>query len=147
MTLVRQIRSLSLLLFFTPTTFSLLRHTRATSPTYTTPRYTISQDCPGAYYCKLNHSVLDVDEDYYLRYVRREHSCVEKGRCRRLDCLDGHVCQREACAKGVHKSPCSLMHRVDYAVAKWVKPDDGEFGSDMSSPDESKIPEFNLIDL
>jgi hypothetical protein len=104
------------------------------------------QNCSDTY-CKLDYLPLDADEDYCLRYVRREHPCAEEGRCRYVDCPDGRICQRESCAKGIHKTTCTLMHDVDYEVAEWVRPNDGARGSGTSSPYEPQIPELNLIDL
>jgi hypothetical protein len=88
--------------------------------------FLLHQNCSDTYY-KLEYLPLNANKDYCPRYVRREHPCAEEGRCGCVDCFDGHICQRESCAKGIHKTTCTLMHDV--------------------APYEPQIPELNLIDL
>jgi hypothetical protein len=105
--------------------------------------------------CKFDHGQVDVDEYYCLRFVRHESPCAKRGRCRRLDCYDGHVCQKYACAKGRAKS-CKMvaeMHNMVCEVTHWVKPDAGkEFtrepaNSSSGSVEQLMMPEGDLIML
>jgi hypothetical protein len=105
--------------------------------------------------CEYSHDPLDSDEYYVLQYIRHEFPCSKKGKCRRLDCYDGHVCQKDSCANGKAKF-CKMtpeMHNMDRGLADWVKPGAGK--EDKQEPEHGpqgamerlRVPEGDLIIL
>lgn len=105
--------------------------------------------------CAYSHDPLGEDEYYVLQYIRHEFPCSKKGKCRRLNCFDGHVCQKEACANGKVKS-CKMtaeMHSLDRELADWVKPIAGKddvqayWQSSQSSMETFGMPDGDLIML
>jgi hypothetical protein len=105
--------------------------------------------------CKFDHKPLEPDAYYCLQYLLKEWPCKKGGRCRRLDCISGHVCQKKGCqgsALGCKLKPD--LHRVDCKVAEWVKPvvehenendDWSNISSDTHSVDAASVPA--LIDF
>ncbi|ORY08445.1 hypothetical protein BCR34DRAFT_630449, partial [Clohesyomyces aquaticus] len=79
--------------------------------------------------CTMDHGRLDPAVVKALRYMLKEYPCKKQGRCRRIDCYNGHMCQRHSCWNG--KRPgCrfpSNMHRMDTKVARWIDPDGGSY--------------------
>lgn len=106
--------------------------------------------------CDFSHDPLDSDEYCVLQYIRHEFPCSKKGKCRRLDCYDGHVCQKDACANGKAKS-CKMtldMHSLDRGLAAWVKPTAGKEDKNedlehasQGSMETLRVPEGDLIML
>ncbi|KAF2001884.1 hypothetical protein P154DRAFT_574561 [Amniculicola lignicola CBS 123094] len=75
--------------------------------------------------CEFSHEPLDEDSLYCLRYVHKWFKCTEGGKCRRLDCYNGHVCWREECRTRLDWR-CRLgkeMHGMDLTVVRWVDGD------------------------
>jgi hypothetical protein len=72
--------------------------------------------------CAFDHSPLEPEAIYVMRYILRGFPCPRKGRCRQAICYNGHICQRDGCSGG---KPCKLnhsMHSLDPRVFEWQPP-------------------------
>jgi hypothetical protein len=74
--------------------------------------------------CEFDHAAIDAEVRMCLYYILLELPCRHKGACHRLDCYNGHVCQKEACGRG-KIGICKFaqaVHKQDLSVARWIKP-------------------------
>ncbi|KAF2830767.1 hypothetical protein CC86DRAFT_434665 [Ophiobolus disseminans] len=89
--------------------------------------------------CKFDHTTINSDIKICLLNILKESPCRKKGECRRLDCYNGHVCQKSAC--DVSKAPvCNLAHtghKVDTRVARWISP--GYKGANKESSGKAAV--------
>lgn len=74
--------------------------------------------------CHFDHSPLEPEAIYVMKYILSGFPCSKKGKCRQATCYNGHICQRDGCSGG---KPCKLnysMHFLDPRVFEWLPPID-----------------------
>ncbi|KAL1594430.1 hypothetical protein SLS60_010190 [Paraconiothyrium brasiliense] len=94
--------------------------------------------------CEYDHSPLESGAVYCMQFLLKSFPCKEGSKCRRLDCVKGHICQKEGCDG--RSTECKMkneMHKSDLRVSNWVKPSAKHAVDDDSV---SSIDDF-LIDL
>jgi len=87
--------------------------------------------------CVFDHSPLEPEAIYVMRYILKEYPCSRKGKCRLAKCTNGHICQKDGCRGG---PPCKLnshMHDIDPTVVEWLLPVDQPEAEDHSISDDS----------
>jgi hypothetical protein len=106
--------------------------------------YSCTQDA-----CNLDHSPLGPDEYYTLQYASHGYACALRGKCRRLNCYSGHVCQNPACENGrVETFRMNVeIHTTNYGSAQWIAPDERARESEESSEASTKDPGMPVADL
>ncbi|KAF2874535.1 hypothetical protein BDV95DRAFT_592592 [Massariosphaeria phaeospora] len=73
--------------------------------------------------CKFSHTPMSPSNLAVLRNLYKCRPCMSKGKCRRVNCYYGHVCQSRMClVLGLQRESCPLkeFHDVDPKIAKWV---------------------------
>ncbi|KAF2830525.1 hypothetical protein CC86DRAFT_402560 [Ophiobolus disseminans] len=74
--------------------------------------------------CKYDHSELSREGLWRLRYVVKKEPCTYGPRCRRENCIFGHICLSVRClTEDVTTCPLRNFHEVDPALETWVKVD------------------------
>ncbi|KAK4965646.1 hypothetical protein LTR66_012107 [Elasticomyces elasticus] len=72
--------------------------------------------------CSFDHGAVSDEMLHVLRHVTMNYPCSKKGDCRRADCYNGHICQKDGC-QGSWSGSCKLtrvMHTMDPYTADWV---------------------------
>lgn len=73
--------------------------------------------------CVFDHTPLSAATLLCLKYFLLKLPCKRKGNCRRVDCYNGHLCQRRLCP-GTRAKGCQFQdrsHGVDMEVVRWVE--------------------------
>lgn len=76
--------------------------------------------------CEFDHRPVDRDLQHVLHFASRFRRCNrnKSGKCRRLDCNRGHVCQKPKClAAGSRMGRCLIteeLHGIDFKLHMWV---------------------------
>lgn len=75
--------------------------------------------------CSYDHSELKPEFVQILRNAVRKIPCKLGSKCRRPECIFGHICQNKKCAEEKVKTcPLRKFHRVDPSVTCWLTVDD-----------------------
>jgi hypothetical protein len=67
--------------------------------------------------CPYDHDPIDDTVKRTLEYVLRANPCPRKGRCRKAECVLGHVCQKEGCwgqGQGTGGKGCRIKRECHY---------------------------------
>ncbi|KAI9695382.1 MAG: hypothetical protein M1820_008677 [Bogoriella megaspora] len=75
--------------------------------------------------CKYDHSPLSLEQLEVLKVMNKGQPCKRGGACRKADCRNGHVCQKECRGSKIH-GLCRLWdraHTEDFRVVRWAEPE------------------------
>jgi len=73
--------------------------------------------------CAYDHKALGPDALYCVQFLMKNIPCGDGSNCRKLDCIKGHLCQRDGCLGDSEECRMKkVMHKSDLRVFKCVKP-------------------------